>query len=160
THLPLEINELAIEIAGHELREPLAIAIQAFRQLAEHALLIAGLHDHLRRCPYRVDRRRDRERLAVAVVNAAAVRRQRLDAHEALIALIREEAVVENLQLDGARHEPDEKEPEQDHHDPRAAAEQFDGERATFVSHHGCTIFTSAALGIVMRKSPRAICST
>ena len=53
----------------------------------------------LRVDPHRIHRRADRQRLAVAIGDVAAMRDDRGDAREARIALLRQEAVIDQLQI-------------------------------------------------------------
>ena len=103
-HVPREVEELAIEVRGQAARELVLVALQRFREARQ---LVARERELLRIHPHRIDGRRDRERLAVAIGDRAARRRDLGDAREARIALPREELVILELQLDGA---PDEAE--------------------------------------------------
>src|SRR5690606_16532176 len=61
----------------------------------------------LRVRPDRVDRRAHRQRLAVAVEDRAAMSRDGRHPREARRALLREEGVIDELQLDGPPEEPE-----------------------------------------------------
>jgi hypothetical protein len=101
-HVPHEIEEFAVEIAGDAPRQRLRILLQRLREPRQ---LIDVVVELLRIDPDAVDRRAHRERLAVAVGDRAAVRRDLDDAHRAIIALLGEKSVIEQLQLDRARRE-------------------------------------------------------
>jgi len=66
-----EVQELALEIAGDPARELLAVELQ---RAGESRNLVGGERQFARIHPHRVHRRADRERLAVAVGDGAAVR--------------------------------------------------------------------------------------
>src|SRR5690606_35622728 len=76
-HVPHEIDELAIEIARDELLEPFLVAVQRYGEPLE---LIGCAKELGRAGPDRIDRRARSERLAVAIVDAAAHRRDLRDA--------------------------------------------------------------------------------
>ncbi len=119
-HVTHQVNELAVEVAGDDLRQPLLVAVERFGETRD---LVRGAH-HLRRIgPHRVDRRARGERLAVAVVDAAANRGELRDAREASIALPLEESFVEQLQVDRARDQRNGDQHERAQHQAQARAE-------------------------------------
>ena len=65
--------------------------------------------------PDRVHRRADRQRLAVAVDDHAPVRWHLDHAQEALLALILQKIVADELQISSAHHDAGRRQPEQDH---------------------------------------------
>ncbi len=96
-------RKLAVQIAGDAPRQPLLILFQRLGKLRQ---LIDVVVDLLRVDPHAVDRRRDRQRLAVAVGDGTAVRHDLGHAHGPVVALFGEKAVIEQLQFDRARHQP------------------------------------------------------
>ena len=99
--------------------------------------------------PQRGDRGADRQRLAIAVGNQAAVRGNRNMSHAAGIALALQEVVINHLQVDDA---PDNR-PGHQRQQHQHQTETPGIERA-FQFHHGATICTSAASGMrICRRS-------
>ena len=145
-HVAHEIDELAVEAAGHAPRQPLRIAVE---RLGEPREFLRRLRELCGVGPHRVDRRAHRERVAVAVEDHAAVRRQLRDAGEARIALLLEEALVDHLQVDRARDQHARREREQREHEQRRASAAGARVRLPLRSaHHGWTMRRSAARGI------------
>ena len=103
-HVALEVEKLAIEIAGDAPRQLLLILLQRLGELRQLVDVVVEL---LRIDPHAVDRRADGQRLAGAIGDRAAMRRDLDHAHGALVALLGEKAVIDQLQLDRARREPD-----------------------------------------------------
>ena len=96
--VPGEIEELAVEVARDAARELLAVESE---RLGEARNLIRGGGQLGRVHPDRVHRRGDRQRLPVAVGDGAAVRDDLQHAREARVALLGEEAVIDELQVHG-----------------------------------------------------------
>ena len=111
-HVPLQVHELAFEIARDAPREPLVVLIEQRRELAEP---IERGFELLRIGVDRVDRRADGERLAVAIRQRAAMRGDLHRAQVAIVGLLGEEILVDELQIKdppfesgGAEREADE----------------------------------------------------
>ena len=119
-HVAHQVDELAIEIAGDDLRQPLLVAVERF---GETRNLIRGAHHFRRAGPHGVDGRARRQRLAVAVIDAAADRGEFRDAREACIALPFEESFVEQLQIDGTRDQRDRDQHDRAEHQAQPRAE-------------------------------------
>jgi hypothetical protein len=121
--LALEIDEVATEIARYLARERVLVLTRGVRELAdaiERVIQLARIADD------RVDRRADRERLAVAVGERAAVRRDLDRAQVAVVRLRGEELRVDELQVQDAALERDRAEREQREQHRTAPAHAFD----------------------------------
>jgi hypothetical protein len=153
-----DIEELAIEVAGHALLEPLAVEVQRARQLHDP---LARLGEFRRVDPHGLDRRADCERLAVAVEDRAAVGDDRGGARVAHVRLLGDECLVEHLQLHGAREERERRGHDQDCQEARAPAElrrvEFD---FAVAPPHWATISTSAGFGNSIARLSAATRST
>ncbi len=100
--LPLEVDELAV---GALAQEALELARGEAEQLGHGVDVGRRVEQVLRHNPDRIDRRRQRQRLAVAVAHRAAVGLQHHGAHLAQVALAGEEVVLHHLQVEGtAQH--------------------------------------------------------
>ena len=113
--------------------------------------------------PHGVDRRADRERIAVAIEDHAAVRRELGDAREARIALLLEEALVDDLQVDCARDEQRhgrERQREQRRARERARLRTSPRSSCDRVASWLARCAVPTGRGITMCRSSRAIRST
>ena len=93
----LEINEVAAEVARDPARERVLVLARRIGELAdpvERVLEVTRIADD------RVDRGADRERLAVAVGQRAAMRGDLYRAQMAVVRLRREELLVDELQVE------------------------------------------------------------
>ena len=101
---------LALTVGGCQLAENLAGGLaERFFSTPERS---GKLRDTIKcRCeffrirPYAIDRRADRERLAGAICNGAAVRRDFFRAQVARIGLLVQKVLIEHLQVNSARDE-------------------------------------------------------
>ena len=89
-----KINKIAIEAGAHAARERAAVDAEQGRQMRQ---LGEAACEHRRVGPDGIDRRADRERLAVAIGDAAAMRDDARHAREPHVALLREEPMVHEL---------------------------------------------------------------
>ena len=156
--MALEIEKLTVEIAGDTPREQLLILLERLGELRELVDVVVEL---LGIDPHGINRRTDGERLARAVGDGAAMRRDLDHAHRALVALLREKAVVDQLQLHRPGAEPygtAHDEPE-DHCRPPPVALEL---RAAFARPllHGRTIRTSRVCGRLIESFAFATRST
>ncbi len=97
-----QVHELAVGAGADAARQLLPVEVDGLRQ-PRQLVHIAG--QLARVDPDRIDRRADRQRLAVAVGDRAAVRDDRSHARVARRALAGEEAVLHELQLHRAAHQ-------------------------------------------------------
>ncbi len=144
-HGAFEIQELAIEVAGDAARQHLLIL---FQRLGEPRKLIDVVVQLLRVDPHAVDRRTDGQGFAGAVRDGAAMRGDLDHPHRAVVALLGEKPVIDQLQLDRARCETEGAEnhqPEDDGGAP-AVARRAGGAFARALLH-GRTIRTSRVCG-------------
>ena len=144
-HVPHQVEEFAIEIAGDAPRQRLLILLQClgeFRQLIDVVVQLLRVH------PHAVDRRTDGERLAGAVRDRAAMRCDLDHAHGSVVALLGEKAVIEQLQLDRAQRKRGGRQHHQSEHHGRAPAIAV-RLRCAFARSllHGRTIRTSRVWG-------------
>src|SRR5262249_33753994 len=153
-----EIEELAVEIAGDAPRQLLAVERERARQARD---LLVGERELARIHPDRIDRRADRERLAVAVGDGAAVGGDLQHAREARVALAREETVIDQLQVHRAPQERRAGERQQAEQDPGAPAERARRRIAPEGSRlHGVTTSMFCGGGIAMCSRVLATRST
>src|SRR5262249_1688139 len=112
---------------------------------------LLGRERELRRVhPDGVDRGADGERLAVAVGDGAAMGGDLEHPREPRIALPGEKAVIDELQVNGAPHEPERREREQCHQECRAPAEGYRRAIAYAAPLHGEVISISFGGGVAM----------
>jgi hypothetical protein len=163
-HVAYEVDELAVEVAGDAPCEPVLVAVEHLRKLGE---VLRVLRQLARVGPDRIDRRADREWLAIAVEHHAAVGRQLHVAQDAGVPLSREEVLVNDLQVNRARQQRNTAQRQQRADEPQApAADLGRGSVAGVVvanrgaAFHGCTMRSSVACGVTMPRSSCATCST
>ncbi|MFO1400241.1 MAG: hypothetical protein U1F30_03345 [Steroidobacteraceae bacterium] len=154
-----DVEELAVEVARDAPHELLAVEPERARQ-ARQLLAVAGEFAWVD--PDRIDRRRHRQRLAEAVGDGAAVRVDRHDPREARVALAGEEAVVDQLQLDGAAGEQrgDGAQQGEQQAEPQAEGDRALRVAALGVAHHRPTVSISRDAGMRMRSLASAMRST
>ncbi len=143
--LARDVEEVAVEIARDAPQQLLAVDAERRRQPRD---LTARARDLLRVDPDRVDRRADGERLAVAIGDGAAMRRDVDHAREARIALLRQECVLDELQVDRAAEQRRRGEREQPHQEVRPPAERARRRMPCVARLHGWTITMSFGAGI------------
>ncbi len=102
TQVPLEINEFLIHAAGDSPHERLLVDAEYPREFRH---VVDGRCKFFRICPDAVDGRADREWLAMAVRDRAAMRRDSLGAQVTRVGLFVQEVLVEDLQMHGAGSE-------------------------------------------------------
>ena len=144
-HVPHEVEEFAIEIAGDAPRQRLLVLFQGLGELRQLVDVVVQL---LRIDPHAVDRRTDGQRLAGPIGDRAAMRRDLDHAHRSIVALLGEKAVIEQLQLDRAQRERAGGQHHQSEHHSRAPAIAA-RLRCAFARSllHGRTIRTSRVCG-------------
>src|SRR5262245_21960364 len=121
--MALEIHELAVEVARDLARERVLVQPGRVGELAdavERVVELARIADD------RVDRRADGERLAVAVGERATVRRDLDRAQMAVVRLLREKLLIDELQVEDPALERGGAEREQREQHRAAPAHAFD----------------------------------
>ena len=152
-----EIQELALEIAGDAAREFLAVELQ---RAGEPRDLLGGERQLARIHPHRVHGRADRERLAVAVGDGAAVRGDVEHAREARIALAGEKTVIDELQVHRTPRQRQRAHAQEALQQVRPPAERARRELACAAHLHGAMISISFGGGIAMWSLALATRST
>ncbi len=135
---------LAIQLEG--LSQP--------RDLLGHGRQFLGIH------PHRIDRRADRKRLAVAIRDHAAVRRDGGHAREALIAFRGVEIVLIQLQVCRLREQAHAGRQQQAKYQPDPPAKRACRPVTWVPGLHGATILISCAGGVAMCRRLLATFST
>ena len=106
-----QVHELAILLGADAPDQIVQVDVDGLRQARQ----LFGVGGELARVdPHRIDRRADRERLAVPIGDRAAMRDDRRHAREAGRALAGEEAMLDQLQLHRA---PDQRRADRQHHE-------------------------------------------
>ncbi len=100
--VPFQVQEFLVRAAGQPPHEHLGIEVQHGGKL-RHA--IDCCRNNFRVCPDAVDRRTDRQRLAISIRNGSAVRGNPFGSQVAGIRLLIQEVLVKHLQVHCARNQ-------------------------------------------------------